>query len=459
MREFDDHYEEEYVYLADLTDTAALVSWGKFFFASTMELVADRKLHLLDGQHGRHTSIGANCEPYGPVDVEVRDASGAVVRTARVVADTFVWIDGLQPDTEYNYRVIADPDGARRPWADGELWDYNPSIKEITKTRRRYSCRFRTFPALTDASPLTFAVIGDTGTGKAEQTQLANALEAVVDSRGVRLVLMTGDTVYRKSGGSGNDDDEWLMTYFQPYRTIIDRIPFYPCVGNHDTAETLFEGGEADTLALYDNLLVTARFGAARAGRDAAIAKGLFYRFQFGRDIEFICLDTSKDKLLFGRRMFEKEPGKSWMQAALASPLVAAPWRIPFSHHPPYCIGPQHDDTNSMREKVIPACVSGGIRAFLSGHEHNFQCIDSEDAGKRVRCFVTGGGGTWRTGTPGKATNGHVHSWGGNASTHFLIVTMSGSTMTVEPIGHDGKSLALQDRTGQPVKAPIVVTR
>jgi hypothetical protein len=56
MREFDDHYEEEYLYVADLTDTAVLISWGRFFFASTMELVRDRKLHLLDGQHGRHTS-------------------------------------------------------------------------------------------------------------------------------------------------------------------------------------------------------------------------------------------------------------------------------------------------------------------------------------------------------------------------------------------------------------------
>ena len=119
MREFDDHYEEEYVYLADLTDTAALVSWGKFFFASTMELVPDRKIHLLDGQHGRHTSIGANCESYGPIDVEVRDASGTVVRTVRVVDDTFTWVMGLTPDTEYTYRVVADPDGSRRVWADG----------------------------------------------------------------------------------------------------------------------------------------------------------------------------------------------------------------------------------------------------------------------------------------------------------------------------------------------------
>src|SRR5262245_33202561 len=128
MREFSDHYEEEYVYLADLTDTAALISWGRFFFAATMELVRDKKLHLLDGQHGRHTSIGANCEPYGDVDVEVL-LGGAVVQTTRVVNDTFAWITGLNPDTEYTYRVIADPTGARRVWADGALHSYDPKIK------------------------------------------------------------------------------------------------------------------------------------------------------------------------------------------------------------------------------------------------------------------------------------------------------------------------------------------
>ena len=457
MREFDDHYEEEYVYLADLTDTAALVSWGKFFFASTMELVPDRKIHLLDGQHGRHTSIGANCESYGPIDVEVRDASGTVVRTVRVVDDTFAWVLGLTPDTEYTYRVVADPDGSRRVWADGSLWDYKPDIKELVETTRRYTCAFRTFPSLNASVPLTFAVIGDTGTGSTDQAALAKALEAAIEERGVRLVLMTGDTIYRSSGGTGDDDDEWLMTYFQPYRSLIERIPFFPCVGNHDTGETLGEGGQGDTLALYDNLLVTARFQAARPGRDASVTKGLFYRFRFGSDVEFIGLDTSKDRLLFGRRMFEKDPGKTWIRNALASPLGSPSWRIAFSHHPPYCAGPEHGDTNSMRDEIIPRCVEHGVRAFVSGHEHNFQCIDSEDAARRVRCIVTGGGGQWRTGKPEQSTNGFVHSWGGNQGTHFLVVTIAGSSMTIEPITADGGPLSLFDRQGRAVPGPVVV--
>ena len=456
MREFPDHYEEEYVYLADLTEDAALISWGRFFFASTMELVPDKKLYLLDGQHGRHTSIGANCEPYGVVDVEVLH-EGAVVRTVRVTEDTFVWVTGLTPDTEYTYRVIADPGGVRRAWAEGDLYSYDRTVKELVKTTRTYGCRFRTFPALDVSVPVTFAVVGDTGTGSGDQAKLAAALEAAVDRVGARFVLMTGDTIYRNSGGTGDDDDEWLMTYFQPYRTLIDRIPFFPCVGNHDTPETIGEGRQGDTLALYDNLLVTARFSRQMPGRDASITKGLFYRFRYGRDLEMICLDTSKDRLFFGRRAFEREPGRTWMRQTFANPLGSPTWRIPFSHHPPYCAGPQHDDTNSMRDDIIPLCLENDIRTFLSGHEHNFQCLDSEDADKRIRCFITGGGGQWRQAVPGKATNGFLHAWGGNAGTHFLIVTLDGSTMTVQPFTDEGQPLPLWDRRESPVAGPIIV--
>jgi hypothetical protein len=229
-------------------------------------------------------------------------------------------------------------------------------------------------------------------------------------------------------------------------------------MGNHDTGETIGEGGQGDALTLYDNLLVTPRFLGARPGRDASITKGLFYRFQYGADVEFLCLDTSKDQLLFGKRMFERDPGRTWMEQAFARPLGSPRWRIPFSHHPPYAAGPQHGDTNSMRDKIIPLCVTHNVRAFLSGHEHNFQCLDSEDPERRVRCFVTGGGGTWREGTPDKATNGFMHAWGGNEGTHFLMVTIDGATMRVEPVAVDGGPLRLASRQGEKVESPVIVT-
>ena len=49
-----------------------------------------------------------------------------------------------------------------------------------------------------------FAVIGDSGTGKETQTKVAVALEQAVNRHNIRFVIMTGDTVYHDSGGSGD---------------------------------------------------------------------------------------------------------------------------------------------------------------------------------------------------------------------------------------------------------------
>ncbi|MEK6408578.1 MAG: metallophosphoesterase [Acidobacteriota bacterium] len=453
MRELSDHYEEEYLYLADVTHDAALIAWGKFFFNSKMKLIKDKKIHMLEGEHGRHTSIGANCESYGSVAVEVLDASGNVVRSVET-EETYAWVSGLSPDTEYTYRVVAPEAGGTRQWGKGLLHSYDEEIEELVETDRTYACRFRTFPDPAAHEGLVFAVLGDSGTGTEDQYNVAQALEKLVSERGVRLVVMVGDTIYAKSGGSGDDDFEWLTTYFQPYRSVIDHIPFYPCMGNHDTSEGFLERlfiGEKqqDRLALFDNLLVTPRFvSELPPSREASISPGLFYRFRFGADVELIGFDTSKEEDL-SVRMFEFGRHKQWVEHALDTPLGAPRWRIPFSHHPPYCKGPMHDeDETRLRHDIIPRCKAAGIRTFISGHEHNFQCIDSPSPNAGVKCFISGGAGGFRDKRPGKSTDGFMHSWGGNDSGHFLIVTINGAQMTVEPIDSTGQPLRIFDVRG-----------
>ena len=461
MRELSDHYEEDYLYLADVTHDAALISWGKFFFNSKMKLVKDKKIHMLEGEHGRHTSIGANCESYGSVTVEVLDAAGEVVGRAET-EETYAWVSGLSADTEYTYRVMVSEAGGARQWGDGRLYSYVEEIEELVETDRRYACRFRTFPDPDASESLVFAVIGDSGTGKEEQYNVARALESLVSERGVRFVITVGDTIYAKGGGSGDDDFEWLSTYFQPYRTVIDRIPFFPCMGNHDTNEGFFSNlfiGEKqqDRLTLYDNLLVTPRFvSELPASREASVSPGLFYRFRFGADVELICIDTSKEED-FGERMFEVGRHKQWLENALENPLGTPHWRIPFSHHPPYCKGPAHDeDETRLRLDIIPRSKAAGIRTFISGHEHNLQCIDSPSPNDGVRCFISGGAGGFRDGRPKKSTDGFMHCWGGNESGHFLIVTISGTRMTVEPISSTGQPLRLFDVLGNPLTSSTI---
>lgn len=454
MRKEKDHVEEEYVYVADVTHDAVLISWGKFFFNSKWKLIPDKDLHLFDGHYGRHSSIGERCDSYGTATVRVFDADGN--EKATTTDKSYAWIRGLKANTEYTYRIVVPEGSEARDWGGDPLYRYDKEGKELHPTARPYDCRFRTFPAPDVDAPLTFAVIGDTGTGGDVQQDVAEALELMIEEHNVRLIILLGDVIYnRSSGGSGDNDFEWLTTYFQPYRHIISRVPVFPCMGNHDTKENWLHGvflGEkqGDRLAVYDNLLVTPRFVNANEGtnlppapppgRQASVGPGLFYRFNFGSSIEFICLDTSKEPH-FDRRLFENENHNKWVRAALTEPLGSPRWRIPFSHHPPYCKGPVHnEDETNLRHEVIQLCEQNGIRAFLSGHEHNFQCIDSHDiqgpnADRNVRCFITGGAGDFRSKRLDEATDGYLHRWGGNDRGHFLIVTISGNEMTVKPFG------------------------
>ena len=70
-------------------------------------------------------------------------------------------------------------------------------------------------------------------------------------------------------------------------------------------------------------------------------------------------------------------------------------WRIPFAHHPPFSAGPRHHNTEEMA-RLIPLFKRAGVKAMLTGHEHNFQHSHVDG----IDYFVTGAAGKFRGGTP-----------------------------------------------------------
>ncbi len=468
-------HAEPYLYLAGLTYKAALIAWGGFYFR-----VREQKLEgyckLVDDSDLQHVhpprreSIGARSEPYGKARVEVFDTTGAVVAFAETTTTNHAWVAGLSPDTEYTYRVTINGEewaaGERRDWLNG------PHGQGLYKSNHSYVNRFRTHPHPDDSAPLTFAVLGDFGTGVRKpakpdrrQREVAAALARVVDEHDVRLILTTGDNIYAGRtllgipvGATGDEDDDWFFTFYQPYRYIINRVPVYPSVGNHDSNET--EASD-DRQQLIDNFFLNERFmGEETAGR-ASIGPGLFYRFHYGADIEFICLDTTRQSLLFRKRFFEHSNHASFIEAAfpdLAGTGIQAPvWRIPFAHHPPFCAGPQHSNSRSMIERLIPLFERAGVRAVFSGHEHNFQ--HSHVGG--IDYFITGGGGKVRLKHPSEFSDAHTSSWA--AAGHFLLIDVDRQHMRIRPMGElspDGALTELQvaSPTGDPVDVPIIIS-
>jgi tartrate-resistant acid phosphatase type 5 len=140
---------EPFLHLVDVTHRRALVAWGGFFFhrpdaGHRWKIVDDRQLAVVDP--GRTGSIGARSEPYGVAVVEAFDETGAPVATTRIDEVNHAWLEGLEPDTVYTYRVRVDGS----PWAEGERWDWGPvpgGGLDLAPRGRSYRRRFRTHPA------------------------------------------------------------------------------------------------------------------------------------------------------------------------------------------------------------------------------------------------------------------------------------------------------------------------
>jgi hypothetical protein len=139
---------EPFLHLADVGPDRALVTWGGFWFhrggpAERWSIVDDERLKDVDP--GRQESIGARSESYGPAVVEVFDASGALVASARTDEHNHAWVPGLHPDTDYRYRVLVDGE----EWAAGERWDWGPVDRgglDLRPGGRSYDTSFRTHP-------------------------------------------------------------------------------------------------------------------------------------------------------------------------------------------------------------------------------------------------------------------------------------------------------------------------
>jgi tartrate-resistant acid phosphatase type 5 len=284
-------------------------------------------------------------------------------------------------------------------------------------------------------------------------------MQRTFDQHDVRLIITAGDNIYAgnrilglPAGAQGDEDDDWFFTFFQPYRYMINRVPVYPCIGNHDSAET---EDRDDRDQLLDNLYLRERIASDEASGRASLDPGLFYRFRYGRDVEFICLDTSKEDFFRGKRLFEYPKHWEWIEQTF-QPDPSVRWRVPFCHHPPFSAGPKHHNTDGM-ERLLPLFARGVVRAVFSGHQHNFQ--HARHAG--IDYFVTGAGSKVQKGAPDDFKGGHTVSWSDNA--HFLLVSIDGDTMAVRAIGEpmDGEPRDLLRFTpdGAPVTGPIVLSR
>lgn len=458
-----DLHFEPFVHLVDVTDRSALVAWGGFFLRQGDDgwLVVDDD-ELPDGRTAAGT-IGVESAPYGAAVVDVLDGD-RVVASASTADSNHVWVEGLQPDREYRYRITVDGE----EWGVGERWDWRLGADGegggLAPSGRRYDCQLRTHPSDDHPAPVAILALGDYGVGITNgddgrrQLAVARTMERLAARHPVRAVVTLGDNIYHgaedKLAQSGDEDDDWFFTFYAPYRYLIDHVPVYPTAGNHDGAD---EEANDDRAQLADNFHLESRFsraeGAGRASRDP----GLFYRLRIGRLLELVCIDSTWGDDI-GHHYFDDDRHRSWLDETFPAPGAngAPRWQIPFSHHPAWCAGPDHDGMVEQLDRLVPGYERAGVRLVLAGHEHNFQHGWHGD----LHHVIAGAGGKLDTRRPARWSEVGGHAWAGTA--HCLLIQADPDRLAVRPFGVPGPGgepvpLVAEDADGRAFDGAFVI--
>ena len=181
------------------------------------------------------------------------------------------------------------------------------------------------------------------------------------------------------------------------------------------------------------------------AGR-ASFGPGLFYRFRYGSDIEFVCIDTSKEDFFRGKRLFEYP--KHWEFVEQSFPgECAAP--VAHSVRAPSAAQRRAAASQHARHGAAAAAVRTIRRA---GDVHRPRAQLPAFAGRRSRSLRDGRGRqSAALARPIGFIEAATVSWATDC--HFLLAKISGDRMTVLPIG------ALDDPEATPVEISATARR
>lgn len=347
---------------------------------------------------------------YGSEGVIVRTVTGEFSTTEHVIL-----LDDLEPATTYFYQLQHGEESV------GETHSFSTASED-------------------PGAALKFAVLGDHGCG----CQVQYSLIDVIDSQDPDLVLTTGDNAY--SSGTAS---EVLVNYFAPLASLMDHVPIYPCLGNHDVRT---DNGSP----LLDSIYLPT---------NAATGTERFYSFDYG-NCHFIALDSTQD-------LSQESIQYEWLEDDLEN--TEAAWIVCYFHHPIYSDS-HHGDAIGLQCTLPPLFDQHGVDLVLAGHDHNYQrtypirgvqpegaCFDSQ-AGCGVpeaegdpdyqdpdgTIYVVTGGGGWSLysiarcflRTPIEPGVGEVY--------HAVIVEILGDVLTLRAVGLEGQDIDTMTITKTP---------
>lgn len=279
------------------------------------------------------------------------------------------------------------------------------------------------------SAKVRFVAMGDTGTGSAAQSRVANVVAQKCAASGCDFVLLLGDNIY-DSGVSSPDDSQWQSKFEIPYAAI--NLPFYAVLGNHDYGHN---GAGTDFPKGKNEVEYTKR--STKWKMPAA-----YYTMAKG-PMELFAFDTNM--MMFGQDGDQKKD----MAANIAK--STAKWKIGAGHHPYRSNGP-HGNAGNYDKVPIPPMSGSGVKSFmddvvcgkvdlyLAGHDHSRQWLDVTCNGTALA--ISGAGAK---ATELKGSNPALFQ---SLDLGFLYITLDDKTLTAEWVDENGK-----------VEPPITLTK
>ena len=248
---------------------------------------------------------------------------------------------------------------------------------------------------------ITFAVLGDNGSGGRNQMDVAGQMARTYEETPYGLVLLAGDISYY-----GSIDDRWDEVFVEPYRPLIEAgVTWELAIGNHELSEKKSDDAAAEIEAQLR------RFGKP----------GTYYTVRHG-PMEVFVLDSSIP-LATGQGGPEQI---AWLEEALAA--SDAPWKVGLMHQPAYSSG-SHGSHLGIREVVQPLFARYGVDIVFAGHDHHYERTTPQDG----VVWVVSGAGAKLSRVDGADFTAHAES-----TLQFMLVDIDGDVMDVRAITTDG---------------------
>ncbi len=190
-------------------------------------------------------------------------------------------------------------------------------------------------------APFSFAVFGDSGEASRAQYLIASRIASVNPD----FIVHTGDLVYPDGKRS-----RYGARFFEPYKELLARIPFWPSLGNHDVSKENQDTAYRPVFELPEN-------GPADQPAEDN------YWFDYG-DARFAVLNSNLN---------EPELANSiapWLEQTMTN--TTARWKFVVFHHPAYTSG-KYPPTERIVNAIVPVMDRARVDVVFSGHDHMYE--------------------------------------------------------------------------------------